>query len=96
VYRLFVWRRFVWRRFVEETFYMCAVRFVTVKNKAKRKFVKRKKAKIFFLFASKRKIRSETKRKEAKKMVLDFRLSKRKQSETGPVSLRFALKRKVF
>jgi hypothetical protein len=66
------------------------------KNEAERKFVKRNEAKYFFLFASKRKIRSETKRKQAKKLLLDFRLSKRKQSETDPVSLRFALKRKKF
>jgi hypothetical protein len=64
------------------------------KNEAKRKVVRRNEAKFFFLFASKRKIRSETKRKQAKKMVLYFRLSKRKQSETDPVSLRFASKRK--
>jgi hypothetical protein len=34
------------------------------------------------------------KRKQAKKLVLYFRLSKRKQSETDPVSHRFASKRK--
>jgi hypothetical protein len=38
--------------------------------------------------------RSEKKRKEAKKLVLCFRLSMRKQSETDPVSLHFASKRK--
>jgi hypothetical protein len=61
-----------------------------------KKICKAKRSEIFFLFASKRKIRSETKRKQAKKLVLDFRLSKRKQSETDPVSLRFASKRKKF
>jgi hypothetical protein len=70
------------------------IMFVTAKNEAKRKFVMRNEAKICFLFASKRKIRSEKKRKQAKKLVLDFRLNKRKQSETDPVSLRFASKRK--
>jgi hypothetical protein len=64
------------------------------KNEAKRKFVKRNEAKFLFLLASKRKIRCETKRKQVKKLVLYFHLSKRKQSETDPVSLRFASKRK--
>jgi hypothetical protein len=49
--------------------------FVKAKNEAKRKFVKQNEAK-------------NLKRKEAKKLVLDFRLNKRKQSETDPVSLR--------
>jgi hypothetical protein len=39
-------------------------------------------------------LESETKRNEAKKLVLCFRLSMRKQSETDPVSLNFASKRK--
>jgi hypothetical protein len=72
---------------------------VTAKNEAKRTFVKRNEAKkmfISFRFEAKRKIRSETKRKQAKKLVLYFRLSKRKQSETDPVSLCFASKRKKF
>jgi hypothetical protein len=43
---------------------------------------------------TKRKNWSETKRNEAKKLVLCFRLSMRKQSETDPVSLNFALKQK--
>jgi hypothetical protein len=72
------------------------IMFVTAKNEARRKFVKRNEANFFFRFASKRKIRSETKRKQAKKLVLDFRLNKRKQSETDHVSLRFASKRKNF
>jgi hypothetical protein len=70
------------------------IMFVTAKNKVKRKICKAKRSKIFVFFVSKRKIRSETKRKQAKKLVLDFRLSKRKQSETEPISLRFASKRK--
>jgi hypothetical protein len=45
-----------------------------------------KRLKFFFLFASKRKIRSETKQKQAKK------LRKQNQDETDHVSLRFALK----
>jgi hypothetical protein len=68
---------------------------VTAKNEAK-KIGKAKRNEIFFLFASKRKVRSETKRKQAKKLGFHFRLSKRKQSETDPVSLRFASKRKIF
>jgi hypothetical protein len=72
------------------------IMFVTAKNEARRKFVKRNEANFCFRFASKRKIRSETKRKQAKKLVLDFRLNKRKQSETDYVSLHFALKRKNF
>jgi hypothetical protein len=70
---------------------------VTAKTEAKRKFAKRNEAKklcFSFRFEAKRNIRSETKRKQAKKVVLNFRLSKRKQSETVPVSLRFASKRK--
>jgi hypothetical protein len=70
------------------------IMFVTAKNEAKRKFVKRNKAKICFLSLSKRKIRRENKRKQAKKLFLGFRLNKRKQSETDPVALRFASKRK--
>jgi hypothetical protein len=36
------------------------------------------------------------KRKEAKKMVFRFRLSMRKLSETDPISLLFASKRKKY
>jgi hypothetical protein len=76
------------------------VMFVTARNKVKRKFLKQNKVNFFFFrFKAKnlkRKIRSKTKQKQAKKLVLDFRLSKQKQSETNPVSLRFASKRKNF
>jgi hypothetical protein len=62
----------------------------------KQKKVGKAKRKIYFLFSSKRKIRSETKRKKVKKLGYYFRLSKKKQSETDLVSLRFASKRKNF
>jgi hypothetical protein len=75
---------------VKEVREKALVMFVKARNKAKRKFVNANEA-IFF--ASKRKIQSETKRKQTKKFVLDFRLSKRKQSETDPVSLRFGVTR---
>jgi hypothetical protein len=53
---------------------------------------------IFFLFALKRNEKFEAKRSEhkRKKLFLYFRLKKRKQSETDPVSLRFASKRNKF
>jgi hypothetical protein len=63
-------------------------------TQSEKKFFFSLRSAFFFLFASKRKIRSETKRKQAKKLCFYFRLSKRKQSETDPVSLRFASKRK--
>jgi hypothetical protein len=66
------------------------------KKWSEKQICKAKRSEIFFLFASKRKIRSETMRKQSKKLVLDFRLSKRKQSDTDLVSLRFASKRKNF
>jgi hypothetical protein len=58
--------------------------FVTAKNKVKKTFVEQNQAKFFSSFHFKAK---NSKRKQAKKLVLDFRLSKRKQSETDPVSL---------
>jgi hypothetical protein len=75
--------------------------FVTAKNKVKRTFVEQIEAKYFFLFASKQKIQSEMKRKQAKKLVLDFRLSKQKQKrkiffcETGPPYL-WPIKHNVY
>jgi hypothetical protein len=59
--------------------------------KRKISFGKRNEAKNFKRNKAKQ---SETKRNKAKKLVLCFRLSMRKQSETDPVSLRFASKRK--
>jgi hypothetical protein len=64
------------------------------KFEAKKTFGKRNEAKNLFRFEAKRKIRSETKRKQAKKLIVGFRLSMRKRCETDPVSFRFALKRK--
>jgi hypothetical protein len=49
---------------------------------------KRNEAKNLFRFKAKRKIGSETKQKQAKKLIVGFRLSMRKQCETDPVSLR--------
>jgi hypothetical protein len=51
--------------------------------------VKRSKKILFFSLRS-----EKFERNKAKKLGFYFRLSKRKQSETDPVSLRFASKRK--
>jgi hypothetical protein len=64
------------------------------KFEAKTTLGKRNEAKNLFRFEAKRKIGSETKRKQAKNLIAGFRLSMRKQCETDPVSLRFASKRK--
>jgi hypothetical protein len=54
------------------------IMFVTEKKGSENQICKAKRSEIFFLFDLKRKIRSEMKQKQAKKLVLDFRLSKQK------------------
>jgi hypothetical protein len=48
------------------------------------------------LFEDQRNEEKNLKRNEAKKLVFRFRLSKRKISETDPISLLFASKRKKY
>jgi hypothetical protein len=64
------------------------------KFEAKTTYGKRSEAKNLFRFKAKRKIRSETKQKHEKKLIVGFCLSMRKRCETDPVSLRFTSKRK--
>jgi hypothetical protein len=78
----------VWRGQIKKS--LIIHMFVTAKNKPRKKKLQSETKRKFFFFS----LWSETKRKQAKKLGLYFRLSKRKQSETDPVSLRFASKRK--